>query len=250
VTHSIRDASSAPPELSDTTPTQKLGKLCLVPLLLASGFRQFLRLLGPWKRKQQTPSNCRQLFHGVVLQTTWIFNSLLVAGSLCISLTNAGLYNLLRTKFNNIWHLYTAQVHTRSRDSSVTIVTSLRAERPRNCPVPGWHASSFRSIQTGSAAHPASYSVGARGSFPGVKWPCCEAEANRPPSSASVANKWSYTSILPTCPLHKDQVWSQCTGHCSACPSCIHGLHSVNLRYHGSQGQSPASRRGGPTCTA
>jgi hypothetical protein len=39
-------------------------------------------------------------------------------------------------------------------------------------------------VQTGSGAHPASYPVDCRGSFPGVKRP--EREANSPPSSAEV----------------------------------------------------------------
>ena len=127
----------------------------------------------------------------------------MAAGSLCISLNSAGLYNLLRTKFNNTCHLYTAQVHTRSRDSSVTIVTRLRAGQPRNCSFPGRHVSSPQSILTGSGSYPASYSMGAGSSFPGMKWSSCEAEANRPPSCAKLANKWSYTSILPTAPAQR-----------------------------------------------
>jgi hypothetical protein len=48
-------------------------------------------------------------------------------------------------------------------------------------------------VQTGSGAHPASYPVGTRGSFPSGKWPGCEAD-HSPPSSAEVNNAWSYTS--------------------------------------------------------
>jgi hypothetical protein len=40
-------------------------------------------------------------------------------------------------------------------------------------------------LQNGSGAHPASYTVGTRGSFPGVKRPGCEAD-HSPPSSAEV----------------------------------------------------------------
>jgi hypothetical protein len=48
-------------------------------------------------------------------------------------------------------------------------------------------------IQTGSGAHPASYPMGAEGSFPEVKRPRCEAD-HSPQSSAEVMNVWSYTS--------------------------------------------------------
>jgi hypothetical protein len=40
-------------------------------------------------------------------------------------------------------------------------------------------------VQTGSGAHPASYPVGARGSFPGLGWPGREAD-HSPPSGAEV----------------------------------------------------------------
>jgi hypothetical protein len=45
--------------------------------------------------------------------------------------------------------------------------------------------------QIGSGAHPASYPVGTRGSFPG-----CEAD-HSPPSNAEVKNAWGYTSTPP-----------------------------------------------------
>jgi len=55
-------------------------------------------------------------------------------------------------------------------------------------------------VQNGSWAHPASYSVGTRGYFPGSKvtgaWSWSLA-----PSSAEVKNEWRYTSTLPIC-LH------------------------------------------------
>jgi hypothetical protein len=50
-------------------------------------------------------------------------------------------------------------------------------------------------VQNGSGAHPASYPMGTRGSFPGVQRPGREAD-HSPPSSAEVKNAWSYTSTL------------------------------------------------------
>jgi hypothetical protein len=49
-------------------------------------------------------------------------------------------------------------------------------------------------------AHPASYPMGTRGSFPGVKRPGCEAY-HSPPSSAEVKNVWIYT-FTPLISLH------------------------------------------------
>jgi hypothetical protein len=48
-------------------------------------------------------------------------------------------------------------------------------------------------VQTGFETHTASYPVGTRGSFLGVKWPGREADHLRP-YSADVKNAWSYTS--------------------------------------------------------
>jgi len=53
-----------------------------------------------------------------------------------------------------------------------------------------------RRVQTGSGAHPASYLVGTRGSFPGVKRSEREADYS-PPSSAKVKNAWSYNFTPP-----------------------------------------------------
>jgi hypothetical protein len=50
--------------------------------------------------------------------------------------------------------------------------------------------------QNGFGAHPASYPMGTRGSFPRVKQPGREAD-HSPPSNAVVKNEWSYTSIPP-----------------------------------------------------
>jgi hypothetical protein len=52
-------------------------------------------------------------------------------------------------------------------------------------------------LQTDSGAHPASYPMGTRGFFLGVKRSGREAD-HSPPSSAEVKNAWSYTSF-PHC---------------------------------------------------
>jgi disulfide bond formation protein DsbB len=57
----------------------------------------------------------------------------------------------------------------------------------------GWNFSLHHRVQTGSGAHPASYPVSTRGSFPGGKW--LGSEVNSPPSCAEVNNAWSYTSF-------------------------------------------------------
>jgi hypothetical protein len=50
-------------------------------------------------------------------------------------------------------------------------------------------------VHTGSGAHPASYPMGNRGSFPGEGVKRLEHEADHsPPSSSKVKNEWSYTS--------------------------------------------------------
>jgi hypothetical protein len=46
-------------------------------------------------------------------------------------------------------------------------------------------------VQTDSGAHPASYPMGAAGSFPGGK------ADHSPPTSAEVKNTWIYTSTPP-----------------------------------------------------
>jgi hypothetical protein len=51
-------------------------------------------------------------------------------------------------------------------------------------------------VQTGSGAHPASYTMGIKFSIPGGKAAECEAD-HLPPSSAEVSNVWSYTSTTP-----------------------------------------------------
>jgi len=49
-------------------------------------------------------------------------------------------------------------------------------------------------VQTGSQACPASYPMGTRGSFLGIKWLGYETDPS-PPFSAKVENVWSCTSI-------------------------------------------------------
>jgi hypothetical protein len=68
-------------------------------------------------------------------------------------------------------------------------------------------------VQTGSGAHPASYSMGNRALFLWVKRPEREAD-HSPPSSAEVNNAWSYTST----PQYASVAWcsvtdkAQCSG--------------------------------------
>jgi hypothetical protein len=58
----------------------------------------------------------------------------------------------------------------------------------------------LKNFHTGSGAHLACYSMRARGSFLGGKWPGCDVD-HSPSSKAEVKNEWSYTSTLPIC-LH------------------------------------------------
>jgi hypothetical protein len=85
-----------------------------------------------------------------------------------------------------------------SRDSSVGIVLGYglddRGSRVR-FPAGGGNFSLLNRVQNGSGAHPASYPMGTRSSFLGVKRPGREAD-NSPPSSAE-ANEWIYTSTPP-----------------------------------------------------
>jgi hypothetical protein len=69
-----------------------------------------------------------------------------------------------------------------NRDSSVGIVTRLRARRTRNL-----DSRHEKEIFTGSGAHPASYRVGSGALSPGVKGSRREAD-HSPASSAEVKN--------------------------------------------------------------
>jgi hypothetical protein len=66
----------------------------------------------------------------------------------------------------------------------------------RSIPGRGGNFSLHCWVQTGSGAHPASYPLGIRGSFLGVKWLDHEA-GHSLPTSAQVRNAWSYMSTPP-----------------------------------------------------
>jgi hypothetical protein len=61
--------------------------------------------------------------------------------------------------------------------------------------VEGGNFSLHHCVQNGSGAHPASYPMGTRSSFPGGKVGC-DADQS-PPSSAEVKNAWICTSTPP-----------------------------------------------------
>jgi hypothetical protein len=90
-----------------------------------------------------------------------------------------------------------------SRDSSVGIALGYglddRGSRVRFLAGAG-NFSLHHRVQNGSGAHPASYPMGTRGSFPGwVKRKGRDVD-HLPPPSAEVKNAWSYTSIPPSKP--------------------------------------------------
>jgi hypothetical protein len=76
----------------------------------------------------------------------------------------------------------------KSRDSSVGIALGYGLDE---------RGSMVRFPAAGSGAHPASYAMGASGSFSGVKRPGREAD-HSPLASAEVKNEWSYTFTPPT----------------------------------------------------
>jgi hypothetical protein len=66
-----------------------------------------------------------------------------------------------------------------SRDSSVGIVSGYRLDDQMigvRFPVWAGNFSLHHRVQTGSGAHPASYTIDIEGCFPGVKRPGCEAD--------------------------------------------------------------------------
>jgi hypothetical protein len=87
----------------------------------------------------------------------------------------------------------------KSRDSSVRIALGYglddQGSRVRIPAGPG-NFSLHHRVQNGSGAHPASYRMGTRGFFLGVKRPARETD-HSPPSSAEVKNAWSCTSTPP-----------------------------------------------------
>jgi hypothetical protein len=94
------------------------------------------------------------------------------------------------------WDLYLSPPRP---DSSVGIVLGYglddRGSRAR-FPAGAGNFSLHHRFQNGSGAHPASYPMSTRDSFPGVKRQGREAD-HSPPSSAEVKNAWSYISISP-----------------------------------------------------
>jgi hypothetical protein len=87
-----------------------------------------------------------------------------------------------------------------SRDSLVGIGNDYGLEIGVRFPAGDGNFSLQHHVQTGSGAHPASYPIGGRSYFPGVRRARREAD-NSPPSSAEVKNAWRYTSTPPIC-LH------------------------------------------------
>jgi hypothetical protein len=79
----------------------------------------------------------------------------------------------------------------KSRDSSVSIALGYglddRGSRVR-FPAGAGTFSLHRRVQNGSGAHPASYPMGTRGSFPGVK--CRRREADHSPTSSAGVKEW------------------------------------------------------------
>ena len=101
-------------------------------------------------------------------------------------------------------------------DSSISIVTRLWTRHLRNCLVSirGSNFSLLQNIHTASEAHPAVYSVGARGLSPSAKWSGQEAN-HSPQSSAKVKNRWSHTSTPPCFyDVHRDSFNSTTVPYC------------------------------------
>jgi hypothetical protein len=88
----------------------------------------------------------------------------------------------------SVFIIHNLPIVTQSRDSSVGIALGYglddRGSRVRFLAVAGNVSLHYR-VQNGSGAHPASYPMGTRGSFPGVKRPGRESD-HSPPSSAEV----------------------------------------------------------------
>jgi hypothetical protein len=73
---------------------------------------------------------------------------------------------------------------------SVSIVSDYGLDNQGSIPTEAEDFSSNLWVQTGSEAHPASYTMGTRGSFPrGKAWPGCDAD-HSPPSSANVKKEY------------------------------------------------------------
>ena len=109
------------------------------------------------------------------------------------------------------------QVHILDRTHClrVEIVTGLRARRPRNPGLILGRGNKFillQFVQTGSGAHPASYSMGTGGGalFPGVKRLGCEADRSFQ-YSTKVKNEWRYSSTPPHASMGRQnevEIWT------------------------------------------
>ena len=83
------------------------------------------------------------------------------------------------------------------RDSSVGVVTCYGLDGPGI--ETRWGARFSAPVQTGSGAHPVSYTMGT-GSFPGVKWPGHGVD-HPPPSSTKVKERLKLYLYSPSGPL-------------------------------------------------
>jgi hypothetical protein len=92
--------------------------------------------------------------------------------------------------------IISVQIITKSRDSSVGIALGYglddRGSRVR-FPAGAGNFSLHHRVQNGSGAHPSSYPMGTRGSFPGVKRPGVKLTTHLYVMQRS-KNEWSYTS--------------------------------------------------------
>jgi hypothetical protein len=79
----------------------------------------------------------------------------------------------------------------------------------------GWEFSPHHRVQTGSGAHSASYPVGTRGSFLGVKLPGREAD-HSPPYSAEV----KMCGVIPPLPQYAFIAWRVFTGVAQQYTAC------------------------------
>jgi hypothetical protein len=164
---------------------------------------------GPVKRRAHSYINKNNKLDGFVKQQNFCFERNCILVTLqqtevdhVISLNTYSSNGSQCNKKNPV-HLYV------SRDSSVGIALGYGLDdwgsRVRFLASAG-NFSLHHRVQNGSLAHPASYPMGARGSFPGGKRQGREAD-HSPPSSAEVNNVWSYTST----PQYAFMVWCSVT---------------------------------------
>jgi hypothetical protein len=92
----------------------------------------------------------------------------------------------------------------------------------------GYRNFSHHRVQTGSGTHPASYPVGTKRSFPGVKRPGREADHSLPSSTAFTT--WCRVKNTgTTLPLPFIQQWFQSTVCLYDLPLCITKHHARNM---------------------